>query len=120
MKEAITATLGEVVNYNRAGKSSRPGDGQGHLQGQGEGILPGRGQAARHARQHLRPAPGARPKNIGDDTYYVTQGRNYLYERVSRSRSTSWRRQQRNTTGQEMSVFDIDQKGSNRSPMKPD
>ena len=82
MKQAITAVLGEVVNYNGNGEVLAPW-------GMDKSAFKDKAKEAFRAEVKTRglpdstvdslPALGLR--NKGDGTYYVIQGRNYLYDR---------------------------------------
>ncbi len=81
MKQAITAVLGEVVNYNGNGEVLAPwgmdkGTFKDKVKASFASEIKARGMPD-SARDQL-PALGL--KNIGDGSYYVVQGRNFLYD----------------------------------------
>lgn len=82
MKEAITATLGEVVNYNGAGEVLAPwGMDKGTFKDKVKESFLAEVKRRGMPDSTFDQLPALGLKNIGDDTYYVTQGRNYLYDR---------------------------------------
>lgn len=76
VKEAITATLGSVVDFNGNGEVLAPW-------GMDESTFEDRAQQALNA-TGVGNADQFGLRNLGDGTYYVTQGRNFLYDKAGK------------------------------------
>lgn len=82
MKQAITATLGDVVNYNGNGEVLAPwGMDKGTFKDKVRESFTAEIKARGMPDSTRDQLPALGLKNIGDGSYYVIQGRNFLYDR---------------------------------------
>jgi len=82
MKHAITAVLGEVVNYNGNGEVLAPwGMDKSTFKDKTKDAFRTELKARGMPDSMLDSLPALGLRNKGDGTYYVVQGRNYLYDR---------------------------------------
>jgi len=80
VKEAITATLGTVVDYNGNGEVFAPwGMNRSDFINKAQAAMVAAGRAQGLGDNQLNAFGNAGLRNKGDNTYYVVQGRNYMY-----------------------------------------
>lgn len=78
LKEAITATLGNVVDYNGKGSVMAPwGMSIGDFQNKIPDALAQAGKAAGYSAERIEKLKNAGLQNFGDGTYLVTRGNNF-------------------------------------------